>query len=194
MRYRRNSLRLTGYDYTRNGLYFVTINVQGRECLFGGIKNNHMFLNNAGKMINKWWLKLMDKYTTIDLDVYTIMPNHIHGIICIVGADPRVCPERQEHKVCHISTEKIKNCSKKVILGAHMGAPIHGSNVSLSKMIQWFKTMTTNEYIQNVKCSNWKPFYNKLWQRSYYDRIIRNEQEYYAIRKYIINNPSNWNK
>jgi REP element-mobilizing transposase RayT len=75
-----------------------------------------------------------------------------------------------------------------------MGAPLQDSNISLPNMVQWFKTMTTNEYIRNVKQFNWKAISGKLWQRNYYDRIIRNKDQLWATRKYIINNPSNWNK
>jgi REP element-mobilizing transposase RayT len=190
MRYRRNSLRLPGYDYTRDGLYFVTINVQGHECLFGEVKNNQIFLNSAGKMVNKWWLKLVEKFTHISLDAYIIMPDHFHGIVCIVGAKKGVCPdEKNEGADLCVCPE---DCNTKAIMGAHTGAPIHRTGVSLSRVIQWFKTMTTNEYIQNVKQNEWNPFYEKLWQRGFYDHIIRSKHKLYAIRKYIKNNPSNW--
>ncbi|MGB9853103.1 MAG: transposase, partial [Candidatus Kapaibacteriota bacterium] len=65
------------------------------------------------------------------------------------------------------------------------GSPLH-------KIVQWFKTMTTNEYIRNVKNNGWEPFDKKLWQRNYYEHIIRNEKELNKIREYIINNPLNW--
>ncbi len=71
--------------------------------------------------------------------------------------------------------------------GEHMGSPLQ-----LSRMIQWFKTMTTNEYIKNVKTINWPPFAGKLWQRNYYERIIRNEPELNNVRAYIQNNPLQW--
>ena len=71
--------------------------------------------------------------------------------------------------------------------GEHIGSPLH-------KIVQWFKTMTTNDYINHVKNNNWKPFNKKLWQRNYYEHIIRNEIELNKIRQYIINNPLNWEK
>lgn len=73
-----------------------------------------------------------------------------------------------------------------------MDSPLQNNRVPLSKIIQWFETMSTNEYIRNVKQNNWEPFYKKLWQRNYYERIIRNENELNVIRQYIINNPLNW--
>jgi REP element-mobilizing transposase RayT len=94
----------------------------------------------------------------------------MHFIIINVGADLRVCPN---------------GSGKHVYWGEHTGSP-------LRDIIQWFKTMTTNEYIRNVKNNGWKTFDGKLWQRNYYEHIIRNEQEMNEIREYIINNPLNW--
>ncbi len=91
--HQRRSIRLQGYDYTQSGAYFVTICVQNRECLFGNIANGEMRLNDAGKMIQTVWDAIPKYYPGIDIDAYQIMPNHIHGIIIIVGAGPRACPE-----------------------------------------------------------------------------------------------------
>jgi len=110
-----------------------------------------MFLNDAGKMIGRWWNELKNKYANIEIDEYVVMPNHCHGIIKIVG------------------TER----------------PIY-------KMVQWFKTMTTNEYIRNVKQNHWEPFEGKLWQRNYYEQIVHDEISLRRIRKYIVNNPYQW--
>ena len=81
--------------------------------------NGGIQLTGAGNMIEKWWLKMPDKFPSIELDLYTVMPNHFHGIISFVGADPCVCPDTMTSGTA----------------GAHMGAP-------LQKIIQWFKTMT----------------------------------------------------
>jgi len=70
--------------------------------------------------------------------------------------------------------------------GEHVGSPLHG-------VVQWFKTMTTNEYIRGVKTLEWKSFNGKLWQRNYYEHIIRNQQSYQTISDYIVNNPAKWN-
>ena len=69
--------------------------------------------------------------------------------------------------------------------GKHIGLPLHG-------VMQWFKTMTTNEYIRNIHENDWQRFDGKLWQRNYYERIIRNETELNRIRKYIMNNSVQW--
>jgi REP element-mobilizing transposase RayT len=171
-RYRR-SIRLKDCDYTSPGAYFVTICIQGRLCLFGDVVNGNMVSNDTGKMIEFWWVELIKKFSTVQIDSHIIMPNHFHGIIVLVGADLRVCPDEDKQKI------------EKSTTGAHTGAP-------LSKIVQWFKTMTTNGYIQGVKQSGWLPFSGKLWQRNYYEHIIRNDRELNAIREYIWNNPRNW--
>jgi REP element-mobilizing transposase RayT len=131
-----------------------------------------MVLNDAGKMVGRWWNELKNKYANIEIDEYVVMPNHCHGIINIVGsvgADQCVCPDN---------------------MGEHAGSPLQGRPIY--EMIQWFKTMTTNEYIRNVKQNRWGPFDGKLWQRNYYEQIIRDETSLRRVREYIINNPRQW--
>jgi len=79
----RRSIRLRGYDYSENGAYFVTICTRNREHLFGEIKNEEMRLNDAGRMIDRWWYELGNRFPDIELDAFVVMPNHIHGIIVI---------------------------------------------------------------------------------------------------------------
>jgi len=166
----RRSIRLKGYDYSRPGLYFMTICTKDRLPLFGDIENSQMGLNDAGKMIENWWHELKNKFSNSELHSHITMPNHFHGIIQIVGADLCVCPDQED--------EFIKE-------GEHTGSPLH-------KMVQWFKTMTTNEYIRNIKQNRWQPFKGKLWQRNYYEHVIRNEKSYHDLSEYIMNNPINW--
>ncbi len=169
--HRRKSIRLKAYDYSQLGMYFITICNQEKDCLYGEIKNGKMVLNEAGNMIYKWWNKIPEKFKDIELAVYQIMPNHFHAIIInnsYVGANPCVRPD--------VPNPSLDNNKK----------------VSLSEIVQWFKTMTTNEYINGVKTLGWIPFKGKLWQRNYYDHIIRNEKSYDKISDYIINNPFHW--
>ncbi|MCK4396605.1 transposase [candidate division WOR-3 bacterium] len=161
----RKSIRLNGFDYSQEGLYFVTICTNNQVCFLGEVLNDEMVLTDAGRLVEKWWLKLPDKFPNIELDYYVVMPNHFHGIISIVGADPCVCPDN--------------------LTGEHAGSPLHS-------IMQWFKTMSTNEYIRGVKQLGWMPFNKKFWQRSYYEHIIRNEKELNRIREYIQNNPLKW--
>ncbi len=164
MNHQRRSIRLKDYDYSQNGAYFVTICTEDQEYLFGDILKEKMVLNEAGEMIKKWWVETRNKFKNIELDEFVIMPNHFQGIVNIVGADLRVCPEN---------------------LGEHVGSPLH-------RIVQWFKTMTTNEYIRNVHNNMWKPFLKRLWQRNYYEHVIRNEDELNKIRYYIQTNPLKW--
>ncbi len=167
----RRSIRLKGYDYSQPGLYFVTICTQDRLPLFGKIKNRQMVLNDAGIMVKNWWNELSNKYPNIELHRHITMPNHFHGIIQIVGADLCVCPDDER--------------DGPILQGEHAGSP-------LQAMVQWFKTMTTNQYICNVKRFGWGPFKGKLWQRNYYEHIIRDEKSYNLLSEYIVNNPRNW--
>ena len=171
----RRSIRLKGYDYSQFGYYFVTICAQDRELIFEN--------KNIVELINNYWCELKNKFKNIDLDEYVIMPNHIHGIIVInnpVGADLCVRPTNTNKTNIHPISNK----------GAQAGAPLQKHK--LGTIIQWFKTMTTNYYIQGIKTNNWPWFAGKLWQRNYYERIIRNNQELNRIRNYIINNPKKW--
>lgn len=172
----RRSIRLKGYDYSEAGAYFVTVCVKDHTCLFGDLEQGEMKFNDAGNMVKTWWLSIPDKYQHAKLDEYTIMPNHFHGIINIVGADQCVCPDPSIYPK-HFTEIKNK--------GEHIGS-------SLPKIIQWFKTMTTNEYISGINTHGWERFNGKLWQRNYYEHIIRNEKELQSIRKYIVNNPMQW--
>jgi REP element-mobilizing transposase RayT len=168
----RRSIRLKGYDYSQAGLYFITICCQDRMCRFGDVVNEEMILNDAGNMVNKWYYELENKFTDIRCHEMIVMPNHFHGILENVGADLRVCPDSN-------------NDNANTIEGEHVGSPLH-------RVVQWFKTMTTNEYIRGVKTMGWIPFNGKLWQRNYWEHIIRNEKSYQTISDYIINNPAKW--
>jgi putative transposase len=182
----RRSIRLKGYDYRREGGYFVTMVTQERASLFGEVVNGEMILNAAGEMAARWWLELPNKFPKANVDIFVVMPNHFHGIIFIeehVGVDLRVDPvpyERGEH------SGSPQTSSQTII-------PQIRPNALLSQMIQWFKTMTTNEYIRGVKQLSWLPFSNKLWQRNYYEHIIRNNAEADRIARYIESNPARWN-
>ncbi|MDP4999472.1 MAG: hypothetical protein NWQ41_10940, partial [Saprospiraceae bacterium] len=82
----RKSIRLKGYDYSQAGLYFITICIQHRACLFGHITKGEMILNDAGNMVKNEWLNLKTRFPNIELHDYVVMPNHFHGILEIVGA------------------------------------------------------------------------------------------------------------
>ena len=154
--YKRKSLRYDGYDYSKPGLYFITVCTQNHVCFFGEIDNNKMILNDAGNIVEKWYYELESKFCGVKCHDMVVMPNHFHCII--------------ENK----SVEEEDSIS------------------SLIEIIQWFNTMTTNEYIRGVKQLGWPRFDGKLWQRGYWDHIIRNQKTYENASEYIFYNPLNW--
>ena len=172
----RKSIRLKGYDYSNAGMYFLTFCCQNRKHFFGKIVNKELQLNGAGKMIAKWYLELENKFPDVTCGEFVVMPNHFHCIIIKneipVGVDLRVDP-----------SDDIANGNN--IEGEHKGSLLH-------LVVGWFKTMTTNEYIRGVKTLNWERFEGKLWQRNYWEHIIRNEKSFHKISEYIKNNPVNW--
>jgi putative transposase len=199
--HRRRSIRLKGYDYSRAGAYFVTAVAQGRACLFGDVVDNDMILNDAGRMVERWWWQLNDKFPTIVTDAYIVMPNHFHGIIVIVGADSRVRPDPDprvrpdpdprvrpdpDPRVRPDPDPRVRpDPDPRTTAGGHVVPP-------LPTIVQWFKTMTTNEYIRGVKQLGWPAFAGKLWQRNYFEHIVRDEQALERIRGYISGNPQRW--
>ena len=194
----RRSIRLKGYDYSQAGLYFVTICIKNKLCLLGHIADQKMLLNDAGNMIVKWYYELENKFSDIRCHEMITMPNHFHCILQNTGlpvrADLRVCPTPNtpnNHPPAdplsneHISDQHAPDEHKGSPLGEHMGSPLH-------RVVQWFKTMTTNEYIRGVKNHDWERFDGKLWQRNYYEHIIRDDRAYHNISNYIRNNPAKW--
>jgi len=198
----RKQIRLKDFDYSKGGFYFVTICTNDRQEIFGRIENNQTILNDAGHMIDFWWSEISIHFCGVRLDQHIIMPNHIHAIINIVGADRCVRP--LHNNIPPIPNDDIRTSSKtdenRETMGHQMSDcdPIgfngrtHRSAPTVSGMIQWFKTMSTNDYIRNVKNDGWPPFNKRLWQRSFHDHIVRNERSLNAIRRYIAKNPTNW--
>ena len=176
----RRSIRLKGYDYSKEGAYFVTICTHERECLFGAIVDGVMRLNDAGRMITKWYEELENKFKDIKCDAFVSMPNHVHFIVINVGADLCVRP------IIDAGGNGMGGrLGEHVGQGEHIGSPLRA-------VVQWFKTMTTNGYIKGVKEWGWLPFHGKMWQRNYYERVIRSDDELSAIREYITHNPQQW--
>jgi putative transposase len=181
-KHNRRSIRLQNYDYSKAGMYFITICCQNRAHLFGEITEGVLKLNAAGHMIDKWYHILPEKFGDIQCGEYVIMPNHFHAIIInngmYVGANQSVRPQIHANK-------KQQNTPTE-------NTPTENTPTQLSTVIQWFKTMTTNEYIRGVKELDWTVFNKKVWQRNYWEHIIRNDAAYARIAAYIIKNPKNW--
>jgi len=172
-RHNRRSIRLKGYDYSKPGLYFPTICVQNKLCLFGKVINKKMLLNEAGKMVQQEWLKIPDRFPNTKLHPFVVMPNHFHAIIEITQ------PAFHPQKTKNLNGELIKKEVLPIVLGDILGA---------------FQSITAVEYIKGVKELGWKRFTKKLWQRDYFERIIRNQQMYNHISNYISTNAENWEK
>jgi len=172
-KHHRRSIRLKDYDYSQAGAYYVTIDIQNRECFLGEIVNYEMVFNDAGKMVEEEWLALTERFPNIELDVYQVMPNHFHGII-VVGATLVVAPDADasQHEA-----------------GT---SPASTKSPTLGDIIGAFKSITTHEYILGVDNKNWSRFYKRLWQRNYYEHVVRDEADLNRIRDYIQSNPANW--
>lgn len=153
-KYRPNTIRLSGYDYSNEGFYFITICIQDKLYLLSRITDGEIVLYPAGELVKCWYEELENKYRHLCCHNYVIMPNHIHFII-------QLKPD--------------------------------GSD-SVSSIVNWFKTMTTNAYIKNVYNKDWLSFNKRLWQRNYFEHVIRNQHAYDNIVDYINNNPINWHK
>jgi len=175
-------------------VYYVTVCVNDRKCVFGDVRDGEMVLNDAGEMVDKWWRELTSKHSIVEIDKYKIMPNHIHGIITIVGNDEN---DDVGADLC-VRPDNGKNINgDNVVKGqTHVKGRTHRCALTptVGTIIQWFKTMSTNEYIKNVKSKNWPSFNTRLWQRNFYEHIIRDESDLNRIREYITNNPANWEK
>jgi putative transposase len=193
----RRSIRLKGYDCTQAGLYFITICTQNRLCLFGKIENGEMVLNDAGMMVKTVWYEIPVYYCKFNIYEFSVMPNHIHGIIQIksnhVGAGPRACPDLG---ACHANecqqtngeSQETIECPQKPKGQPQGVAP----TMSLSDIVHRYKILTTKRYADGVNHNDWPRFNKKLWQRNYYEHIIRNHESYLKITEYIQTNPLKW--
>ncbi|MDT7973589.1 MAG: transposase [Armatimonadota bacterium] len=165
-RHHRRSIRLRGYDYRQPGAYFVTIVTQDRACLFGEVVGEEMHLNELGKIVWEEWFRSAEIRQEIELlpDEFVAMPNHVHGIVWIVEFP----------------------------VGAHGRAPLHHAPLqrlprSLASFIAGFKSATTKR-INALRGTPSAP----VWQRNYYEHIIRDEKSLNRIRQYIAENPLRW--
>lgn len=182
----RRSIRLKGYDYAEAGAYFVTICVQGRECLFGRVVDGAMVLSDAGRVVDETLRRLPGRFPGMALDAFVVMPNHVHGIVLILDGrgEPRVRPILEDRRG--------ESCIRPNDQGDHKDRPYGTAQDSLGRIVQAFKSLATMEYTHGVNQSGWPPFPGRLWQRNYYERVIRNDDELHRARKYIAENPMKW--
>ena len=184
-KHHRRSIRLKEYDYSQAGMYFVTICVQNRECVLGGIINGKMNLSPLGIITDVLWHEIKNHANNVDLGEFTVMPNHIHGIIllgCNDGGDNggggdgggvgarHALPLHTEH------TERMEQQMQSRFQN-------QGKN-TLSSIVGSYKS-AVSKHAHRLG-------FTFSWQRNYYEHIIRNEQSYQNISNYIIHNPEKW--
>ena len=170
----RRSIRLKGYDYSQAGAYFITICAHNRECLFGEIVDEEMVLNEYGKLVEYTWADLVNHVEGIELVAFVVMPNHVHGIIDIVGAGSE--PARTEPA----RTEPARTEPAPT-------EPAPTGRYGLPEIVRQFKTFSARR-INTLRNTSGTP----VWQRNYWEHIIRNEKSYNDIAAYITNNPVQW--
>jgi len=176
-RHHRRSIRLKGYDYTQPGAYFVTICTRDREPLLGRVVDGHMVLNACGEMVRACWREIPDHFPHVALDAFVVMPNHVHGILWIVG------DVGARHAVPLHNAEPMPNQEQ-------FGKPVPGS---IPTIIRAFKSAVTRR-INEHRGTPGAP----VWQRNYYEHIIRTTVGAHgrspldAIRRYIAENPLRW--
>jgi REP element-mobilizing transposase RayT len=171
----RRSIRLQGYDYAQPGAYFVTMVAWQRECLFGEIIHSPLpgeptlRLNPYGRIVERAWSDLPKHYPQVQLGTFCIMPNHVHAVIILVeptvGAGSRGADLRP----------------------APTTQPAPAPRQPLSEMVRAFKSYSAKQ-INDLRSTPGVP----VWQRNFYEHIIRDEEEHQRIHLYIQANPANW--
>ena len=173
-RQRRRSIRLPGYDYAQAGGYFVTIVTSNRACLFGETLEGQMRSNEYGRVIQLAWNELPGHYSTIECDAFVVMPNHVHGIIIL-----------REDKGVGVS---YVGAGLKPARGVATGPNSLRAGLkpapTLAEIIRAFKTFTARR-VNEIRNAGGVA----LWQRNYYEHVVRGENELNRIREYIANNP-----
>lgn len=182
MEYHRHTIRLSKYNYSDKGLYFVTVGSYKHAYFWGEIKNNEFIPSGIGKIIDKNLNALLDKFDIQIMD-YQIMPNHLHMIL-------RINSRGLIYQTPKNGIDILKTCK-------HMG--LINQTPTLGQIIRFLKARSTYEINQNggvappLFKNNWKYlFEGHIFQRNYYERIIRDEKEYFERKKYIELNPLNW--
>lgn len=181
---RRRSIRLLDVDYSLPGYYFITICVKNRSCLFGDIKNGIVELNELGNAVKNCWLEIPKHYQNIVVDEFVIMPNHVHGILLI--------NDNEKLGVQNIESLRQPIATNDVVGAQYFVPQLPGQNKyqqivsgSIGSIVRGFKIGVTKWWRKN-DCDG------ILWQRNYYEHIIRDDKSLNTIRQYIRDNPINW--
>ena len=167
---------MKNYNYSQNGIYFITICTKNRDDFFGEIENNKIILNKLGMIAEKYLLEIPKHFSNSILDKFIVMPNHIHLII-------EICDNNNDD-TNNVGTADLRSLPMRSL---SQSISTNRTKMLLSKIIHGFKSSVTREI--NKKNSN-----IFQWQRSFYDHIIRNETSLNKIREYIIENPKMWER
>jgi REP element-mobilizing transposase RayT len=172
----RKSIRLQGYDYAQVGAYFVTTLIHQRECLLGDIVDSEMRYSAFGKIVEEEWKKSAHIRREVELDEYVVMPNHFHAIVWII--------EPSDNGL--IETNAGVGATGRSPLQAR-SKPRGPGQRTLGALMAGFKSKCTVR-INAFRETPGKP----VWQRNYYEHVIRNDQDLTQIREYILENPARW--
>lgn len=178
LKHHRKSIRLKGYDYSQSGLYFITICCQDRICRFGNVDNGMMVLNQFGEIAYNEWKKTPEIRNNFSLGEFIIMPNHMHGIIQILNNGESRTGELHS-PISHSPATERGECNSPL--------PLRGPSNDIGAVVRGYKSSVTKQI-------GLLGFEGKLWQRNYYEIIIRNEYDHKRISNYILNNPAKWDK
>jgi REP element-mobilizing transposase RayT len=181
----RKSIRLKEYDYSFPGWYYITICTHNRMHIFGKILSGKIVLNDFGKIVEEEWLRTKELRKTIDLDYNVIMPNHFHGILINEFSSEKL------HDTIIESGRGELNSPDRNNMGRMQYAPTNDKfkspSQTLGAVVRGFKSSVTKRIRENTGNKSFL-----IWQRNYYEHIIRNELDLHNIRQYIENNPLKW--
>jgi putative transposase len=182
----RRSIRLRGYDYAQAGVYFVTICAQGRECLFGEIVGGEMLLNEYGRIVAECWDDIAHHFSTVELDATVVMPNHMHGVIVLLESNDNVGarfphPDGRGYGRGYGRGHRAPTPTTDAVAAALHRRPTLGQIVAYAKY-QSTKRINVLRDMPGLR----------VWQRNYYEHIIRDEADLLKIREYVVNNPARW--
>ena len=183
----RRSIRLKDHDYSIPGAYFITIctNIRGQNWL-GFIDRDGMMLNAVGVMVKQELTKLPQRFEHLEIDTFVIMPDHVHVIFVLGESRENNVLRQGEHKV-HPYIETSNTRRGEACL--HPQQPTGTEPKSVGRIVQTFKSISTNNIIKGVRELGWTPFQKRFWELNYFERIIRNDTEFQQKRNYILENP-----
>lgn len=179
LKHNRQSIRLPGWDYTACAAYFVTLCTCRRQCIFGEVVAGRMFLNEWGRIVQKEWIRSEEIHHEVSLGAYIVMPNHLHAIVLMNRATSRLTATRLGF---HSDRQHVGRSTS-----IRIEWPQRRKSQSLGSLIAGFKASVTRRINQTRRLPG-----DKVWQRNYWERILRSRQEYKAAERYIRDNPAVW--